>query len=146
MDHHVWWMRQYDLEAEDPRVKMHRVGLQMLDTAATYDYLDVANVAGLELVMRQLQLVEYDLAYGVDNANNAAAVSRRHRDLADYGSKFDGYTAEEGTVMCAPALMEHVHGQVSKGQAELKQLRKAREEIELLRKSTGPSGRGGKKK
>ena len=148
MDHHHWWLRQSGLDADDTRVKTHRVGLQMLDMAGTYDYLEVANVASLELVMRQVQLVEYDLAYGYssDSAENVTAVARRHRDLADHGPVFDGLSAEEGTVMCCPALLEHVHGKVSKGQVELKQLRKAREESELLKKSTGPGGGRGKKK
>ena len=148
MDHHVWWVRQNGLEKDDPKVEVHRVGCQMLDTAGTYDRLEVANMASLELVMRQVQLVEYEMAYGFDGetGETPVAVSRRHRAMADYRSKFHGYTAEEGTVMCCPALMQHVHEKVSQGQTELKQLRKAREEIEILKKSTGPSGRGGKKK
>ena len=119
----------------------------MLDMAGAYDYLEVANVASLELVMRQVQLVEYDLAYGYssDSAENAIAVARRHRDLADHGPVFDGLSAEEGTIMCCPALLEHVHGKVSKGQVELKQLRKAREESELLNKIHGAGRRKGEK-
>ena len=148
MDHHQWWVHQSGLAKDDPRVTTHRVGLQMLAEAGAYDDLEVANVASLEIVMRQVQLVEYNMAYGFndDNTNNVEAVARRYLGMADHVAAFDGLSPEEGTIMCCSSLLDHVHGKVSKGQVELKQLHKAREESELLKKSLA-QGRGrGKKK
>jgi len=148
LDHHQWWVTQSGLDPEDPRTITHRTGLQMLAEAGAYDALEVANLASLEIVMRQVQLVEYNQAYGFseDLKSNADAVARRYLGMADHVAAFNGLSSEEGTIMCCPALLDHVHGKVSKGQVELKQLRKAREESELLRKSLGRGGGGGKKK
>ena len=43
-------------------------------------------------------------------------------------------------------VLDHVHGEGSRGQDELKQFRKAREESELLKKSLAQGGGRGKKK
>ena len=98
--------------------------------------------------MRRVQLVEYNHAYGFcdDVKTNADAVAARYLGMADHEAAFNGLSPEEGNIMCSPALLDHVQGKVSKGQVELKQLRKAREESELLRKSLGRGGGGGKKK
>ena len=120
----------------------------MLAEGGAYDGLEVANLASLEIVMRQVQLVEYNQAYGFseDLKSNADAVARRYLGMADHVAAFNGLSSEEGTIMCCPAILDHVHGKVSKGQVELKQLRKAREESELLKKSLAQGGGRGKKK
>ena len=148
MDHNQWWLLNSGVHEDSATIDIHRFGLQMLAEAGPYDYLELGNVAALEVVMRQVHLVEYHLVYGIgdDNASNAAGVAKRYLGLADHTNAFNGLSPEEGTVMCAPELKEFVHGAVSKGQNELKQLRKGREESDALQKLLGKGGGRGKKK
>ena len=73
-------------------------------------------------------------------------MQERYLGMADHEAAFNGLSPEEGNIMCSPALLDYVQGKVSKGQGELKQLRKARERAEMVKKSRGPRGRGTGKK
>ena len=116
----------------------------MLAEGGTYDGLELANLARVELVMRRVQLVEYNHSYGFceDVASNEAAVQERYLGMAGHDAAFNGLSPEEGNIMCSPALLDYVQGKVSKGQGEPKQIRKAREEAEMVKKSRGGRGRG----
>ncbi|CAK0821614.1 unnamed protein product [Prorocentrum cordatum] len=58
-DHHAWWRQVNRLQRGDWGVDIHENGSRALETAASYDNLELANPASLEVTARECQLVEY---------------------------------------------------------------------------------------
>ena len=121
----------------------------MLHEAATYDFLDVSNISCIEVVLRKVQLIEYEYSqhpdYHAVGAGGKAAKGRGKKTvtsgglglLADQANAFSGISRARGTVMCCPALLEFVGEEMEKDSNVLKQLRKGREERALALKNRG---------
>ena len=58
-DHHRWWRSVTRLSPSDWGVSEHLECCRTLETAGSYDQLDLANVAVIERVCRRLQVIEY---------------------------------------------------------------------------------------
>eukprot|EP00959_Pyramimonas_sp_CCMP1952_P459735 9478726-Pyramimonas_sp.AAC.1 len=108
-------------------VPMHEFGMKALETLGAYDSLDLPNVAGIESLMREVQLVEYayakhdgfagastEVADGDLNAKKKGRGRGRGRGgAAGAFGYLDEHTAfrgqrETGDAMVCPALVEWV--------------------------------------
>lgn len=65
------------LGAEDWGVQLHETVLKQLEALGMYDGLDLVNLAGVEMMLRQAQLVEY--AYAQDSAVGYSEVQAQER-------------------------------------------------------------------
>eukprot|EP00974_Lingulodinium_polyedra_P012864 1247617-Lingulodinium_polyedra.AAC.1 len=52
-DHHAWFVALHRLSKGDWGLDTHRNGLRALELAGSYDGLEVANVAALEIIARE---------------------------------------------------------------------------------------------
>lgn len=149
-DHHRWWVASHRLGPEDWGVQLHETVLKQLETLGTYDGLDLVNLAGVEMMLRQAQLVEY--AYAQDSALGYSEVQAvtsgkekgkkgagREKDdgggrftLVHEAAVFAGNHQDSGNFMICPDLLEYVGREIERDASVLKQVRKAREERRLL--------------
>ena len=58
-DHHRWWTQNHALKPEAWGVGEHDHLMKVVDKLGRFDGLDLANLAGAELIFRRLQLIEY---------------------------------------------------------------------------------------
>ncbi len=58
MDHHCWWLQAYNLGMTMWGVDLHETGMRSLEPSSCYDSLDLSTSAGIEVILRQCQLVE----------------------------------------------------------------------------------------
>ena len=134
----------HKLHRDSRGVSMHEYGLKSHEALGSYDALDVTNVAGIESLIREVQLVEYayardSLGGGEDGGHPAperkgrgASRGRGGGAAGAYGF-LDEYTAfrgqrDTGDAMTCPSLVEWVGKQVERDASILKAVRKAREE------------------
>ncbi|CAK0836009.1 unnamed protein product [Prorocentrum cordatum] len=126
--------------------------MKALDTLGMYNSLGVPNVAGIESLMREAQLVEYaysnhDGAPGSapDPAEGGSGRGKEGRGRGrggvagafGYLDEYNAFRGQRGNgeAMMCPALVELVGKQVERDANILKQVRKAREE----RADAGPA-------
>ena len=98
---------------------------------ACYDQYDLLASAGVELVVRQIQIIEEKLSGRFEDKNQEAS--------ADY-YLMSGATSRCQLCIC-PELKSWLAGELAKESSVLKERRKAREERALLKK---PGKSGGK--
>ena len=112
-----------NLNAGDPGVAMHSSLCKILQAAVTVDQLDVSNLASLELVCRELQMVEerYSDRLRTQNA------------LVEDGDFFTMTSVGQHNVCMSPELREWISDQVRVEASVMKERRKAREERQLAR-------------
>ena len=136
LDYHRAFKHLYGLEKGDWGVEMHESGLRSLEFGACYDGLDVPNLAGIEVLMRQVQLVEY--VYTMDGGGKKDKDGKKGKGrgksagLYEETDVFGGFHRQAGTSMICPELLEYVSKEVEKDASIFKQVRKAREERRLL--------------
>ena len=147
MAYHQWWQQSKFLKSNDPDVKLHNLVCQTLEFAGAFDCLDVTNLVCVEYLLREVQQVEH--AYrneedghhsggrGPSGGNFAGSGS-----LFDQGAVFSGVPRDKGQIMCSPALLEYIAGDLAVTTNVQKQLRKADEERVLAQKNK----KGNKKK
>lgn len=124
--------------------------MAFLELAGGYDGLDVVNLACVELLLRQAQLVEFSYsergpappppAKDSDGKEKPKGSGKGKNDkvgIYDESFIFLGSHKEYGTVMVAPDLLDYVSREVEREASVMKQVRKAREERALARKD-GP--------
>jgi len=108
-----------------------------LKYAMQNDQVNPYNNLFVEVIFRRLQTIEY--AY-MDKAREQEAKAVGGKLSLEEQSTFGGITRAASTLMICPELLTHVKNEVEKDASLSKNLRKAREERELLRK-----GRKGQK-
>ena len=145
LDHHRFFVMIHRLNKDSWGVTMHEFGLKALETLGSYDSLDLPNVAGIEALMREVQVVEYAYAKhdsfsgsSAEGADAAGGKNKKGRGRGRGGAAgafgyLDEFTAfrgqrETGDAMVCPTLVEWVGKQVERDANILKQVRKAREE------------------
>ena len=117
MDHHRWWVQSYGLDEKDPAVAQHELTMNVLELFGKYDQLNLANSAGLEILLREAQLTEWRF---------------EERRLALFGGAAGGAGGENyQDVMVCPALRRHAPKEAESQVLVLKATRKAREERAL---------------
>ena len=120
---------------------------QTLEFAGTFDGLDVTTLVCLKYLLREIQQIEHAFrneedghhsgGRGPSGGNFAGSGS-----LFDQGAVFSGLSRYKGQIMCSPALLEFIVGDLAVFTNVQKQLRKADEERVLAQKNK----KGNKKK
>lgn len=108
--------------------------MKILDRLGCYDGLDLTNLAGVELLCRRLQLIEY--IYSERGPGGGKSKGKGENKKTDSGgttqtyeaSIFSGSHKPYGDSMVALALLEYVAKEVESEASVMKQVRKAREE------------------
>lgn len=154
-DHHRWWRSTARLSGTDWGVGEHQMCCRILQQSGCFDQLDLANLAGMEIIARRLQLIEYQYRDRVRDtertvSSGASGLLGQNLMTADEADLFDGASHVAPTVCCCPLLVAHVSEELGKEARIHSEARKAREEKALLR---GPhahppaeEGKGGGKK
>ena len=135
-DHHKWWVSTNGLQADSWGVAEHENLMKIVDRLGRFDGLDLANLAGVELLFRRLQLIEYfwsEKGPGGGRGHgkgNKESKDRKPDDLSyrAEAAVFTGTHREYGDVMISPDLLEYVSKEIEKDASIMKQVRKAREE------------------
>jgi hypothetical protein len=144
----------YRLSRDDFGVTHYESIMRMVDYLMTWDLLDLPNVVGVEVMLRQAQLYEYMYAMEYEARDSGASTagptegepkakakgkpkSRGGGGFLKFGfvdevGVITGTAREDGRMMVAPALLEHVAKQVERDAGILKQIRKAKEERRAL--------------
>ena len=123
------------LSATDPGVALHETMRKMLQVATTYDQQDCTNLGVVELICREIQMLE---------EKHTEKLTSRGAGLTEESHLFTGTTIVQGNVCMCPALKEFIANQLKDEAAILKERRKAREERQLHRPPpTGGGGGGG---
>ena len=123
MAHHQRWRSTFKLQPSDIGVIDHEGACRALQVMASYDQLDMPNVASAELIARRLQLAE-----------------ERHKDrLGGEGTASEdlhlylGTDPTRGNLCVCPALSDWVGKELAAESAVMKERRKAKEERALAR-------------
>jgi hypothetical protein len=131
-DWHRFWQSLYKLSKDDWGVAVHELSMRMFERFGVYDGLDVCNIAAIEELMRQAQLVEYVYLQEGEPTSGKGKSKGKHIGLYDESAIFAGTHRECGDAMVAPELLDYVSKEVERDASILKQVRKAREERRLL--------------
>ena len=109
--------------------------MKIIDRLGRFDGLDLANLSGVELACRRLQLIEYVYSDRGPGGGKAAGKGEKKKEdpsgpssLSYEATIFGGGHKEYGDTMVAPALLEYVAKEVESEASVMKQVRKAREE------------------
>lgn len=140
-DWHHQFKTLYRLNKGDWGVEAHELAMRMLDRAGTFDGLDVCNLACLEDLLRQAQLVEFAYLQESDGGKGKSGGKGKF-SIIDENAVFAGTHRETGNAMVAPDLLQYVGQEIERDANILKQIRKAREEKRLL--NAGADGAGKK--
>lgn len=134
-DHHKWWVSTNGLQADSWGVAEHENLMKVVDRLGRYDGLDLANLAGVELLFRRLQLIEYfwpekGPGGGKGHGKGKEQKDKKSEDLSyrAEAAVFTGTHREYGNVMISPDLLEYVSKEIETDASIMKQVRKAREE------------------
>ena len=140
MAYHQWWQQSKFLKSSDPTVKLHGLVCQTLEFAGTYDCLDVTNLVCIEYLLREVQQIEH-AHRDAEDGHHSGSRGPSAGGMAGSGSIFDqdavfsGLSRDKGQIMCCPALLEYIAGDLAVTTNVYKQLRKADEERALAQKN-----------
>ena len=138
MAHHRWWVQAHSLKPDAWGVAEHDSLMKAVDKMGRFDALDMANIAGVELIFRRLQLIEFIYSERGPGGGKGSSKSDKKDGMTAMQSYeatiFAGAHKEFGDVMVAPPLLDYVAKEVEGEAAVLKQVRKAREERAALNK------------
>ena len=154
-DYHIRWRQRHRLNIHDWGVVQHQLALRTVSIAGCADQLDLPNLAAIEHLMREAQLVEHHYrnqerdqddrhtagdAGGGGGAGGANANAGGKKQKGGKGGMpiqevelFLGAGKSFYECMVAPELLEHVAKLMERDSGILKQSRKAREERALAR-------------
>ena len=127
-------MQNNGLQQDSWGVQEHDNLSKIIDRLGRYDGLDLANIAGAELIFRRLQLIEYfysEKGPGGGKGSGKGEKKDKKSDDGNYKAEaavFAGSHREFGDTMVAPELLDYVSKEIEKDASVMKQVRKAREE------------------
>ncbi len=131
------------LSSTDPGVSQHENLCKLLQVGLTFDQLDMTNLAMVELMCRELQMIEEKYSDRLRSTN----------DMSDEVHLFLGTHSSQGNVCMDPALRAWISTELKDEAAINKERRRAREERQLQRAPParetpqgGDPGKGGGKK
>ena len=141
LQRHTRFKSEAHLSTSDPGVAQHEQICKLLQVGATFDQLDMCNLAMVELLCRELQMIEEKYSEKLRSQNG----------LSEEAHLFLGTNTARGNVCMDPRLREWISGELRDEAAIAKERRKAREERQLLRTPTTEAdakggGRGNPKK
>ena len=129
LEHHQLWRSQARLGAQDWGVQEHENLMHILKYAASYDQLDLVNLAAVELLLRRVQTIEYVYLDKVRDQAQAGGKGGGPRLTLEEQSAFAGVTRSDSCMIC-PKLLTHIKDKVKEDAELAKNLRLAREERE----------------
>ena len=131
-----FWRSVHKLNLDMWGVAEHEASLRALEHACCWDQLEVCNLAAFEVMMRRVQLIEY-YYYEAARRDEASRQQggKRHGATLEESAIFSGQNRDYGECMVAPSLIDHVSKEVERDASIMKQIRKAREERALQKKS-----------
>ena len=129
--HHERFRTLCKLDAGAWGVAEHLQLSNLIRYAAEVDQVDVTNLVSIEVTFRRLQTIEFNYQ---EKVREAEARSIGGRLSYEEQPVFMGVTRSHTQLMICPALLEHVKVDAEKEASLAKNLRKAREEREALRK------------
>lgn len=105
--------------------------MQYLKALLLTDQFDGTNSVGIEMILRRMQTIEFAHA---ERAKENEAKGVGGRLTLEEQSAFAGTSRAQSSVMLAPQLLEHVRSDIERDASLAKNLRKAREERDALRR------------
>ncbi|CAK0811452.1 unnamed protein product, partial [Prorocentrum cordatum] len=122
--HHAWWRQVNRLQRGDWGVEVYENGPRALEVAASYDALEVANCACLEIIAREWHLpagghAAPDEKDGKDKKNRGKG--RWRGGLLDESDSFMGRHRETRERMASPDLLDVVAREVERDASAMKQ-------------------------
>jgi len=129
---HSRWLSLSRVAAHEAVATQHEGLCRILQLSTTFDQLDICNISAMELVCRQLQLLEakeYEKHLGKQNEEVTSA-------LVDNRLYMGVGTSRGGLCIC-PKLEEFLSKELASEAAVMKEQRKAREERVLARPKKG---------
>ena len=110
---------------------------QLLKLLGEYDQCDFANISAAELAFRRIQTIEFGYLEVLREAE-ANVAGKGHgkasRLTIEEQTILSGQARSSGNLMICPALLEHARAETEKESGLLRNLQKAREGREALRK------------
>ena len=132
-DHHRFFKSIYRLQKGDWGVDTHELIMRSLEHLGCFDGADLSNLLGVEDLFRQAQLIEY--VYMQENDTSGKAKGKGSRLVAaEEAAVFTGTHRDSGEAMVFPELLDFVSKEIERDASIMKQIRKAREEREILHK------------
>ena len=128
MARHNKWINESGVSLGDRSVYEHEILSEAIEMLVCFDQVQVCNLAGCELLIRRLQLIE------------EAHVLSPGAPSYEGSEHWLGTGRRKGGVLVAPALAKHVAEKVRDEHAVAKERRKAREERRLAPAAGGPKG------
>ena len=126
-DHHLTFRTTARLQSDQWGVQEHEHLMKLVEFGATYDQVDLSNLAMGEAIFRRAQTIEW--AYH-DKLRDMESAAPKERLSPEELSAFSGLDRTGDHLMVAPSLLDHVKGVVEKDAAIMKNIRKAKEERE----------------
>ena len=133
LEHHSRFKQLASLGHADPGAQEHELIMRVLEVAVSYDQLAVSELASFEILLRRAQMLELRHKEKIVGPGVGGTVD-------EDSHLYLGTGRTRGLIMIAPALEEHVAGELGKEAAAAKERRKLREE--RSGKSGGPKGAG----
>jgi len=133
---HSKWKAEYKLNEDSDDVRHHEFLCKLLDTALTYDQINAPEHAHMELVARELQLIEertYEGSMKLAPKAKNGAKGQASGGLEDRVERnlFAGAPQSRGNLCVSPDLSAWIALQLRDEAAVAKERRKAREERAL---------------
>ena len=142
LQRHTRFKVEARLSSSDPGVSQHENLCKLLQVGLTFDQLDMSNLAMVELMCRELQMIEEKYSDRLRSTN----------EMSDESHLYLGTHSSQGNVCMAPALRAWISSELKDEAAINKERRKAREERQVLRAppakekpQDGNPGKGGGK-
>lgn len=131
--HHERFKTICKLDPQSWGVQEHYQATQYIKALLLNDQIDGTKGLGAELILRRMQTIEYAHAKRAKESESKGIGGRR---TLEEQSAFAGVSRVQSSVMVAPSLLEHVRSDIERDASVSKNLRKAREEREALRRKS----------
>ena len=126
---HTKWRTEWKVDVNSANCRQHEFLCRVLETAVCYDQVNTSNLACMELLCRQIQLIEEQQYEAMFSGKDKDKGGKMEKDVET--SLFFGTQATRGGVCICPALTEWLAKQLQAEAAVSKERRKAREERAL---------------
>ena len=130
--HHERFRQLTKTDAGNWGIGEHWQLCQFLKFAGEIDQLDLTNCVSVEAAFRRIQTIEY--SYMDKVRESEAKTASGSRLTAEEQSVFGGTTRTHTALMISPKVLDYVRAEAERDASLAKNLRKAREEREALRK------------
>ena len=99
MDHHRWFCQVYALDPSMWGVTLHRLAMRCISHGGTYDCLELVNLAIVDLMLREAQLVEHVYQQEAAATKLGKGEGKQRPGLAEESAIFSGTHRDSGNVM-----------------------------------------------